>query len=168
MTVGRGARVSRLVSGGQTGADRAALDVAIRLGFPYGGWCPRGGRAEDHPDPPGLLRDYPELRETPSEDAAVRTEWNVRDSDATLLLTNRPGTLSGGTALTRELAQQLGRPLLVASTDETDAVLAWLSGLLEQSGQLPALNVAGPRESGEPGLYLAACSLLEDVVLPSR
>ena len=102
--------VRRLVSGGQTGADRAALDVAIRLGIPYGGWCPRGGRAEDLPDPPGLLGTYPELVETPTTDSSVRTEWNVRDSDATLLLTDRPDSLSGGTALTRDLAVRLGRP----------------------------------------------------------
>src|SRR5688500_12855376 len=102
--------VRRLVSGGQTGADRAALDVAMRLGIPYGGWCPNGGRAEDLPDAPGLLRAYPTLRETPTEDAAVRTEWNVRDSDATLLLTDLPDPLSGGSALTRDLAARLGRP----------------------------------------------------------
>ena len=158
--------VCRLVSGGQTGADRAALDVAIRLGIPYGGWCPRGGRAEDLPDPPGLLRAYPELVETPTTDSAVRTEWNVRDSDATLLLTDRPESLSGGTALTRDLAMRLGRPVLVTSTGEVEAVRAWLRELREQSAQPLVLNVAGPRESKEPGLYAAASRLLEQVLAP--
>ena len=153
--------IRRLVSGGQSGADRAALDVAIRLGIPYGGWCPRGGRAEDLPTPPGLLRDYPELVETPTADSAVRTEWNVRDSDATLLLTDRPDSLSGGTALTRDLAVRLGRPVLVTSTGEVEAVRAWLR---EQSAQPLVLNVAGPRESKEPGLYAAASRLLEQVL----
>jgi hypothetical protein len=154
------------VSGGQTGADRAALDVAIRLGIPYGGWCPRGGRAEDRPDAPGLLREYPELRETPSDDAAVRTEWNVRDSDATLLLTDHPESLSGGTALTRDLASQLGRPFLVTSTGDAEPVWAWLRALREESPGALVLNVAGPRESKEPGLYDAACRLLEQVLAP--
>jgi Circularly permutated YpsA SLOG family len=156
--------VRRLVSGGQTGADRAALDVAIRLGIPYGGWCPRGGRAEDLPSPPGLLRAYPELVETPTADAAVRTEWNVRDSDATLLLTHRPDSLSGGTALTRDLAIRLERPFLVTSTAEVETVRSWLHELREQAGQPLVFNVAGPRESKEPGLYAAAHRLLERVL----
>ena len=159
--------VRRLVSGGQTGADRAALDVAIRLGIPYGGWCPRGGRAEDRPDAPGLLSDYPELRETPSADAAVRTEWNVRDSDATLLLTDLPESLSGGTALTRDLASRLERPFLVTSTCDAETVRAWLRELREDSPGALVLNVAGPRESKEPGLYDAACALLEQVLASS-
>jgi len=158
--------VRRLVSGGQTGADRAALDVAIRLGIPYGGWCPLGGRAEDLPDPPGLLRTYPQLVETPSTDSAVRSEWNVRDSDATLLLTDRPDSLTGGTALTRDLAVGRRRPVLVTSTGEVGAVRAWLRELREQSAQGLVLNVAGPRESREPGLYAAASALLERVLAP--
>ena len=156
--------VRRLVSGGQTGADRAALDVALRLGIPYGGWCPRGGCAEDLRDAPGLLREYPALRETPTEDSAVRTEWNVRDSDATLLVTDRPDSLSGGTALTRDLAERLGRPLLITSTSDTESVRAWLGALREESPGALVLNVAGPRESKEPGLYDAACRLLEQVL----
>jgi hypothetical protein len=156
--------VRRLVSGGQTGADRAALDVAVRLGIPYGGWCPRGGRAEDLPDPPGLLSTYPQLVETPSTNSSVRTEWNVRDSDATLLLTDRSDSLSGGTALTRDLAVRLGRPYLVRSTGQVEAVRAWLLDLREELAQGLVLNVAGPRESKEPGLYLAACRLLEQVL----
>jgi hypothetical protein len=70
----------KIVSGGQSGVDRAALDVAIARGIPYGGWCPKGGWAEDMPAPPGLLAHYPHLRETPSADPAERTAWNVRDS----------------------------------------------------------------------------------------
>jgi hypothetical protein len=159
--------VRRLVSGGQTGADRAALDVAVLLGIPYGGWCPRGGRAEDFPEPPGLLRAYPELVETPMTDSTVRTEWNVRDSDATLLLTDRPDSLSGGTALTRELATRLDRPVLATSTGDVEAVRSWLHELCEQSTQPLVLNVAGPRESKEPGLYAAAKRLLEQVLASS-
>jgi hypothetical protein len=72
----------KILSGGQTGVDRAALDVAIARAMPYGGWCPRGGWAEDFSDSPGLLATYPHLRETPSRDPAQRTDWNVRDADA--------------------------------------------------------------------------------------
>ena len=97
----------------------------------------------------------------------MRTEWNVRDSDATLLLTDRPDSLSGGTALTRDLATRLGRPFLVTSTAEVETVRAWLHELREQSGQPLVLNVAGPRESKEPGLYAAASRLLEQVLAPS-
>src|SRR5262245_53687608 len=77
-----------IISGGQTGVDRAALDAAIALGIPYGGWSPKGGWAEDMPSPPGILAHYPALRETSSADPSERTELNVRDSDATLLLTS--------------------------------------------------------------------------------
>jgi hypothetical protein len=84
-----------VVSGGQTGVDRAALNAAIAAGVDYGGWCPRGGWAEDHPDPPGLLSPYPGLRETPSPDPAQRTAWNVRDSAATIILRPDPGQGSG-------------------------------------------------------------------------
>src|SRR5215510_5032972 len=73
-------RLTRIVSGGQSGADRAALDFAIARGLEYGGWCPKGGWAEGFPDPPGLIARYPNLRETPERDPKQRTEWNVRDS----------------------------------------------------------------------------------------
>src|SRR5512135_124388 len=103
--------VARIVSGGQTGVDRAALDAARQLGLECGGWCPRGRRAEDGK----VASGYP-LRETPSEDYAQRTEWNVRDSDATLVLTH--GRPAGGTALTIAVARRLGKPLLVLDLDE--------------------------------------------------
>src|SRR5947199_5509021 len=90
---------TNIVSGGQTGVDRAALDVALELGLPCGGWCPRGRRAEDGPIP----AHYP-LCETRSPIYPVRARWNVRDSDATLILTR--GRADRGTALTREPARQ--------------------------------------------------------------
>ena len=70
----------KIISGGQTGVDRAALDVAIERGMPWGGWCPKGGWAEDLPDAPGLLAKYPNLRETALPHPLQRTEWNVRDA----------------------------------------------------------------------------------------
>ena len=79
-------RIRKIRSGGQTGVDRAALDAARQCGLKICGWCPKGGWAEDCPEPPGLLALYPELRETPSENVSQRTVWNVRDADATLII----------------------------------------------------------------------------------
>jgi putative molybdenum carrier protein len=150
----------KIVSGGQTGVDRAALDAAIALGLPYGGWCPRGGWAEDCPTPPGLLASYPELRETPSKDPAVRTRWNVRDSDRTLILVDAGGLArSRGTALTLRLAEQFGRPHLVVDLDRPGAVDRIAGWLAEAPAHL-ALNVAGPRESGAPGIHAKARAAL--------
>jgi hypothetical protein len=149
----------KIVSGGQTGVDRAALDVALALGLPCGGWCPRGRKAEDGPIPDR----YP-LVETPSADYAQRTEWNVRDSDGTLVLTR--GEPAGGTALTIELAQRLGKPCLVVDLNanpDTVVVRTWLG---EQN--IHVLNVAGPRESQSPGIHEAAQSFLRQVLSSTR
>lgn len=143
-----------LRSGGQTGVDRAALDVALELGIPCGGWCPRGRRAEDGPIP---LR-YP-LHETPSEDYPQRTRWNVRDADATLLLFR--GQLRGGTLLTGEVARDLGKPLWavdLAAGPTVQPVLNWLA-----AHQVRCLNVAGPRESEAPGIHAQAVCFLRDL-----
>ena len=84
----------KLISGGQTGVDRAVLDVAIERGLAYGGWCPKGGWAEDFPKPPGLLAKYPQLAETPLADPAQRTEWNVRDADACMIMSTPAASMS--------------------------------------------------------------------------
>ena len=150
----------KIVSGGQTGVDRAALDAAIVLALAYGGWCPRGGWAEDFPTPPGLLACYPGLVETPSRDPAERTRWNVRDSDRTLILIDAGGIdRSRGTTLTLRLARQYRRPQLIVDLDRSDAtsrVLAWLGDADDDL----TLNVAGPRESGAPGIYEKARATL--------
>ena len=156
--VGGSRDLGRIVSGGQTGVDRAALDFARRTGTPVGGWCPAGGWAEDFPQAPGLLAVFPELRETPSADTRQRTEWNVRDSDATLVVV-RDEAVSPGTDATIALARSLGRPHLVADVDDLASVRSWLAGL-------PAgvtLNVAGPRESEAPGIQQQAAALLAAV-----
>jgi hypothetical protein len=97
---------NKIVSGGQTGADRAALDWALAHGVECGGWCPKGRRAED-----GVIPIAYPLTETPSSDYAQRTEWNVRDSDATVIFSLAP-RLTGGSRLTRDLAARHGRPFL--------------------------------------------------------
>jgi len=147
--------VARIVSGGQTGVDRGALDAGRRLGIPVGGWCPAGGLAEDLPGEPGVLALFPELRPTPSVDPGQRTQWNVRDSDATLVL-SRPGADSRGTDATVECAIELGRPHLVADVGDEGAVRAWLADLPDDL----VLNVAGPRESEAPGIGAQASALL--------
>jgi hypothetical protein len=148
--------IGRIVSGGQTGVDRAALDAGRRARIPIGGWCPLDGWAEDLTEPPGLLAAYPELQPTGSPDPDVRTRWNVRDSDATLVLV-RAGVTSPGAELTVRLATELGRPHLVADVHDTTAVRHWLATL--PSGVV--LNVAGPRESEAPGISRDAAALLD-------
>ena len=146
--------VVKVVSGGQSGVDRAAVDAAMATGLQAGGWCPRGRRAEDGPLDPR----YP-LQETPSEEYAERTSWNVRDSDATLILTT--GEPTGGTAFTVEVALRLGRRSLVvdlATAPDPRAVCDWLV-----REKIDVLNVAGPRESGSPGVHALAFAFLRDV-----
>lgn len=145
-----------IVSGGQTGVDRAALDAAIACGLGHGGWCPRGRLAEDGPIP----HRY-QLRETRSTKYAVRTGKNVVDSDATLILCR--GALSGGTELTARLALQHDRPCLVIDLVggglDVEVVRRWLA-----AHRVGVLNVAGPRESTHAGIgqqaYDFLCRLL--------
>lgn len=148
-------RVKKIVSGGQAGVDRAALDVAIALGIPCGGWCPRNRYAED-----GRIEDRYPLMETPSGDTVQRTEWNVRDSDGTLVLSR--GEPSGGTALTIRFAMALGKPFLVVDLAETGGygrARRWIG-----ESRIEVLNVAGPRESKCPGIYAEASMLLRSAL----
>jgi hypothetical protein len=142
---------TKVVSGGQTGVDRAALDVALELGLPCGGWCPRGRRAEDGP----LAARYP-LTETPWSGYPQSTEWDVRDTDGTLVLTL--GEPDRGTALTVRLAARYHRPCLVVDlggAPDVEAVRAWA-----RENRVGTLNVAGPRESSSPGVYARAAEFL--------
>jgi hypothetical protein len=136
----------KIVSGGQTGADRGALDAATQLGLAHGGWCPRGRKAED-----GVIPERYELCEHASTSYAARTDANVRDADATLLVTR--GDPTGGSALTAARAAARAKPLLhldldaTALADAADALRRWIS-----EHQVRTLNVAGPRESNCPGI----------------
>lgn len=145
--------VIKIISGGQTGVDRAALDAALETGIPCGGWCPKGRKAED-----GRIADKYPLKETTSSKYAVRTEWNVRDSDGTLVITR--GTPTGGTAYTIACVRIHKKPALVIDLDhfpkdETDILTAWLT-----ANNIQTLNVAGPRESSMPGIYNDAKELV--------
>ena len=158
----------KIISGGQTGVDRAALDVAIERGLPWGGWCPKGGWAEDFPDPPGLLNKYPALRETPSAQSDERTEWNVRDSDAILIVADCNGlSVSEGTRHAQEWADRFDKPLLVIDVGRPHAaaqVAEWLRGQRERFGAHMSLGVGGPRESEAPGIYARTRMLMESVL----
>ncbi|HVU87102.1 MAG TPA: putative molybdenum carrier protein [Pirellulales bacterium] len=148
----------KIVSGGQAGADRAALDVAIELAIEHGGWVPRGRWAEDGPLPPRYR-----MQESESAQPAERTEGNVRDSDATLIFSHGPPT--GGTALTARVAERLRKPALsidLAVSDEAAAardITAWLQRVRPQ-----VLNVAGPRASNDPLIYDAVSRVLRRVL----
>lgn len=146
----------KIVSGGQTGVDRAALDFALASGIVHGGWCPKGRRAED-----GKLPEKYNLQETPRKDYGQRTEWNVRDSDGTLVIVNRE--LSGGTLYTLETARKMGKPVMIAAlADKVEE--KQVAGWVENNG-IRVLNVAGPRASSEPEIYSMTLEFLQKVYL---
>ena len=151
--------LKRIVSGGQTGVDRAALDVAMECGLEIGGWIPEGRLAEDGPIP----LHYGGLVETESSDPSVRTSLNVRDSDATLILSHGP--LCGGSLLTLDQARTLGRPVfhldltVLAHTEALDQICEWLGRVNPHT-----LNVAGPRASEDAAIYRSVSELLRTVL----
>lgn len=156
MTDEKGKHPRRIVSGGQTGVDRGALDAAIALGLDHGGWCPLGRLAEDGPIP-----GHYQLQETESPRYWVRTRQNVIDSTATLILAR--GKLRGGTALTFQFADRFRKPCLVIDLEESpdpEAVRTWLDDY-----QVDVLNVAGPRESSAPGITEESREFLEAVAV---
>lgn len=147
---------SQIVSGGQTGVDQAALDTAIALGINHGGWCPAGRLSENGPIP-----DHYALQEHASSHYPDRTEQNVVDSDATLILYRV--TPSGGTALTQRICRREGKPFLSIAIDHPtnakEQIVSWL-GLVRPE----VLNVAGPRESNEVGIHEQTRALLTAVL----
>jgi hypothetical protein len=149
--------LSKIVSGGQTGVDRAALDVAIELDIPYSGWIPKGRLAED-----GMVPEKYKLKEMPNDRYVERTEQNVVDSDGTLIIAR--GTLSGGSAYTRKMAMKHGKPWSYVDLDKIIAFQAAITindWLIKHN--IEVLNVAGPRHSGAPQLYGQVKKILESV-----
>jgi len=127
----------KIISGGQTGIDRAALDASIEMGVDYGGWCPKGGWAEDFRKPPGLLARYPLLRETPSAEPIQRTEWNVRDADRLMILVDASGIdVSRGTVASRDFALALCKPHRMIDLDAADALAQALASAGEDASAL--------------------------------
>lgn len=155
--------IRRIVSGGQTGVDRGALDAAISLGIQHGGWCPLGRLAEDGPIP----KRY-QLKETDATEYWVRTEQNVIDSDGTLIL--HAGRLSGGTEFTYRMTQKHRKPCLLVNlkqkrqkTPLAESARQWIV-----QNRIAVINVAGPRESSCRGIQRQARAFVESVFLPSK
>lgn len=148
-------RDTKIVSGGQTGVDRGALDAAIELNVRHGGWCPRGRLAED-----GRIPERYCLKETLSAEYPARTEQNVIDSDGTLILFRQK--MQGGTELTRRLATKHGKPLLPVDLDDPPDIAAVRAWLAEHS--VAVLNVAGPRESSVAGIADAAKAFIRQLL----
>jgi hypothetical protein len=146
----------KIVSCGQTGADRAALDWALAHNVECGGWCPKGRKAEDGP----IDAKYP-LKETPTPSSLQRTEWNVRDSDATVLFSIEP-TLSGGSKRTMEFARKYKKPRLHLHSGISEAADK-LSAFVQENS-VKVLNVAGPRASTEPKVGQFVMGLLDEVL----
>ena len=149
--------IKRIVSGGQSGVDRAALDVAIKLSIAHGGWVPRGRLTENGP----LPLNY-HLKETSSSRYSVRTEKNVVDTDGTLILSH--GALTGGTEYTREMAIRHDRPWLHIDLGQTAAFHAatTINHWIRQK-KIEILNVAGARASEDPAIYTVTLNILESV-----
>lgn len=158
----------KLICGGQTGVDRAALDVAVAAGIDYGGWCPKGGWAEDFPQSPGLLARYPRLKETPLADPAQRTEWNVRDADACLVVVADAGAdVSPGTMLASDLAHRYHKPLYVADLGNANVLKhagLWLRVQQAKHGAALQLAIGGPRESEAPAIYARAAAFIRSLL----
>ncbi len=146
--------IEKIVSGGQTGVDRAALDFALQRGIPCGGWCPKGRLSEDGK----IDRKYP-LTETNTALYAERTRLNVKDSDGTLIIYS--GEMGNGTAYTVEYARQIKKPLLIIRTGGPglkETIWQWV-----ESHHIKVLNIAGPRESTSPGIYLKTLEILKEI-----
>jgi hypothetical protein len=151
--------ITKIISGGQTGADRAALDFAIGHGIPHGGCVPKGRRTEE-----GTLPEKYKLQEMPTVSYPERTAQNVLDADGTLIISH--GLLSGGSALTRRLAARHGKPCLHIDLKKTlpdEAALRVLEWIRDNA--IKVLNVAGPRASEDMGIYGASLALLEKTFL---
>ena len=149
--------LKKIISGGQSGVDRAALDVALKYNISCGGWCPKGRRAEDGP----IEERYP-LQEAEDEKYETRTRLNVLSSDATLILFQT--VPDKGTILTKELTKVYAKPLLEVDLKESwkytlQKTMGWL-----ENHQVKTLNIAGPRESNSPGVYSTAFRFLERLV----
>jgi len=157
-------KLVRIISGGQTGADRAGLDFAIEHDIPHGGWCPKGRRAED-----GQVPDRYNVKEMPTSGYPPRTEQNVVDSDGTMIVT-KSGKMTTGSALTEKLARKHKKPCLHVALEEMEKAGAPATGLLVAEwlakNDIRVLNVAGSRESTTPGIHDVTVRLLEWTICP--
>lgn len=150
--------LTKIISGGQTGTDQAALDAAIKHDIPHGGWIPKGRKTED-----GILPDKYKLDEMPMASYPKRTEKNILDSDGTLIFSR--GKLTGGSALTRKMAKKHQKPWVhidlekVQETEASKIISGWID-----NHDIHILNVAGPRASKDPGIHGIVSKILESIV----
>ncbi|WED42762.1 putative molybdenum carrier protein [Legionella cardiaca] len=154
--------IEKVVSGGQTGVDQAGLLIANEMGMTVGGWCPKGGMDENSES---ILKKYPSLKETTTENSDERTKLNIRDSDGTLIIVPRwplSENIKDGTRLTIEEAERQKKPYLIISLDiKKDAsvmIKAWVN-----EHNISVLNIAGPRESNSPGIHAEACNFFREL-----
>ena len=157
--------IKKLISGGQTGADIAALDVALRFDFPHGGWCPKGRKSLEGPIPARY-----NLLETPSDGYLQRTEWNVRDSDGTVVFT-MAADVTGGSLRTIGFAKKHKKPCLHISQRPGVLGYADRSVLLQEfvcEHGILRLNIAGSRESKEPGIHQWVMQVIEGAFFYDR
>ncbi len=143
--------IKRVISGGQTGADRAGLDAAITAGIPVGGYCPAGRRADD-----GIIPFHYPLTETASAEYPLRTRMNVEAADGTLIIIS--GSTDRGTELTVSIANRKHKPLLAVNLENMPAIKTVTDWV--QKNNIQILNIAGPRESSSPGIYISALNYL--------
>jgi len=151
----------KVISGGQTGVDRAALDAAISNSIEHGGWCPRGRLAENN----AVIPDKYHLNETITDQVNERTQLNIRDADATLIiLPDKNHIIKDGTQFTMDEIKRQGKCFLMIyldnNSDNAGAILEWI-----QNNNINVLNVAGPRESNAPGIYQQSFELLNGVFM---
>jgi len=153
--------IKKIISGGQTGVDQAALDVAIKLGIPHGGWIPKGRMTENAP-----LSDKYQLQEMATTEYSKRTQQNIIDSDGTLIISH--GELTGGSALTRKLATRHRRPWLYVDLDRSNVDPSKLIKSWVGMNAIKILNVTGPRESKSPRIYDTTVTVLENALTQKR
>jgi len=154
--------IKKIVSGGQTGVDQAALDIAVEYDISIGGWCPRGGLDENGRN---ILEIHASLIEATTSVPAERTKLNVRDSDATLIIVPSlplPETIKDGTQLTIDEAIRLKKPHLIISLAEKEAAAETIFNWCTENN-IHTLNIGGPRESSSSGIYEECCELFREL-----
>ena len=161
-------KIVEVRSGGQSGADRGAMDAGLACGVHVEGWCPAGGWAEDYPEPPGVLALYPQMKETPSAEVIQRTEWNIRDSSCCIVFNTRAGGTSPGTDAGFAFYEKYGIPHFEIDPDgpapieaQVQAAVEWLNSLDDDA---IALGIGGPRASEYEGIYDIAFEATKAIV----
>lgn len=148
--------VNKIVSGGQTGVDRAALDAAIQNNIPHGGWCPKGRLAENSTTIP----EFYNLIETEESDVSVRTKLNIRDSSGTMIILPKwPNEVKDGTILTIDEVKAQNKPYYIVNLSGENSyndILLWI-----KENKISILNIAGPRESSSNGIYNKSLNFLD-------